>query len=165
VSTLTIATLYSKACIYEHLMMTQMESKHVVRIKCWHYQCNILCVELVLIPVCCVVGPYYYLYNSYTQQDAKYQNTSPKLCGSSWRSENLSMQSKRPNDFREALRWSNDIRNDYSSNKGRGPGRPLKAVLSNVFIYWGACDWWLWRQGRHVAIAIIIIIIIIIIIK
>jgi hypothetical protein len=31
-------------------------------------------------------------------------------------------------------------------------------VLSNVFIYWGASDWWLWRCGRPVAIAIIIII-------
>jgi hypothetical protein len=29
-----------------------------------------------------------------------------------------------------------------------------EAVLSNVFIYWGASDWWLWRRGRHVAIAI-----------
>jgi hypothetical protein len=35
------------------------------------------------------------------------------------------------------------------------------AVLSNVFIYWGASDRWLWRRGRRVAIAIIIIIIII----
>jgi hypothetical protein len=34
VATLTIAILYSKACIYEHLMMTQMESKHVLQIKC-----------------------------------------------------------------------------------------------------------------------------------
>jgi hypothetical protein len=34
------------------------------------------------------------------------------------------------------------------------------AVLSNVFIYWGASDWWLWMRGRRVAIAIIIIIII-----
>jgi hypothetical protein len=24
------------------------------------------------------------------------------------------------------------------------------AVLSNVFIYWGASDWWLWRRGRRV---------------
>jgi hypothetical protein len=40
-------------------------------------------------------------------------------------------------------------------------GTPTPA-LSNVFIYWGASDWWLWRRGRPVAIAIIIIIIIII---
>jgi hypothetical protein len=37
----------------------------------------------------------------------------------------------------------------------------FKPVLSNVFIYWGASDRWLWRRGRRVAIAIIIIIIII----
>jgi hypothetical protein len=37
-----------------------------------------------------------------------------------------------------------------------------RTVLSNVFIYWGASDWWLWRRGRRVAIGIIIIIIIII---
>jgi hypothetical protein len=30
------------------------------------------------------------------------------------------------------------------------------AVLSNVFIYKGASDWWLSRRGRPVAIAIII---------
>jgi hypothetical protein len=35
-----------------------------------------------------------------------------------------------------------------------------RAVLSNVFIYWGASNWWLWRRGRRVAISIIIIIII-----
>jgi hypothetical protein len=38
------------------------------------------------------------------------------------------------------------------------------SVLSNDFIYCGASDWWLWRRGRRVAIAIIIITIIIIII-
>jgi hypothetical protein len=38
-----------------------------------------------------------------------------------------------------------------------------REVLSNVFIYWGASDRWLWRRGRRVAIVIIIIIIIIII--
>jgi hypothetical protein len=48
-------------------------------------------------------------------------------------------------------------------------GLPSTSVLSNVFIYWGVSGWWLWRRGRHVAIAIIItittaIIIIIIII-
>jgi hypothetical protein len=41
---------------------------------------------------------------------------------------------------------------------------PFRPVLTNVFIYWGASDWWLWRRGRRVAIAIIIIIIIIIVI-
>jgi hypothetical protein len=41
---------------------------------CTYYQRNILCVELVLIPICCVVGPHYYLCNSYTQHDAIYQN-------------------------------------------------------------------------------------------
>jgi hypothetical protein len=37
-----------------------------------------------------------------------------------------------------------------------------RPVMSNVFLYWGASDWWLCRRGRGVAIAIIIIIIIII---
>jgi hypothetical protein len=23
------------------------------------------------------------------------------------------------------------------------------SVLSNVFIYWGVSDWWLWRRGRR----------------
>jgi hypothetical protein len=32
------------------------------------------------------------------------------------------------------------------------------AVLSNVFIYWGASDRWLWRRGHRVTIVIIIII-------
>jgi hypothetical protein len=40
------------------------------------------------------------------------------------------------------------------------PYRRPRAVLSNVFIYWGASDWWLWRRGRRVAIATTIIIII-----
>jgi hypothetical protein len=35
--------------------------------------------------------------------------------------------------------------------------RESKPVLSNIFIYWGACEWWLWRRGRPVTIAIIII--------
>jgi hypothetical protein len=40
----------------------------------------------------------------------------------------------------------------------RDGNRLCRAVLSNVFIYWGASDWWLWRRRHHVAIAIIIII-------
>jgi hypothetical protein len=45
------------------------------------------------------------------------------------------------------------------------PGQPAhnpvsKPVLSNIFIYWGAADWWLWRRGRRVAIEIIIVILI-----
>jgi hypothetical protein len=44
-------------------------------------------------------------------------------------------------------------------------GTDYTAVLSNVFVYWGASEWWLWRRGRRVAIAVVVIIIIIIIIK
>jgi hypothetical protein len=39
-----------------------------------------------------------------------------------------------------------------------------RAGLSNVFIYWGASDCWLWRRGRPVAIAIIIVVVVAIII-
>jgi hypothetical protein len=49
--------------------------------------------------------------------------------------------------------------------KGRKQTYPLGiAVLANVFIYWGASDWWLWRRGRRVAILLLLLIIIIIII-
>jgi hypothetical protein len=40
-----------------------------------------------------------------------------------------------------------------------------RPALSNVFIYWGASDWWLWRCGRPVAIEMMMMIIIIIKIK
>jgi hypothetical protein len=32
---------------------------------------------------------------------------------------------------------------------------PCRTALSNVVIYWGASDWWLWRRGRRVAISIV----------
>jgi hypothetical protein len=46
----------------------------------------------------------------------------------------------------------------YADRPWCPPSLPSNAVLSNVFIYCGASDWWLWRRGRRVAIRIIIII-------